>query len=106
MNQELKEEQTALDIAVVAINAAGHAVTSSYDSVAKMGNLPVLQDTEDANAWDLWAIDYRDVIILNSCGEKIAVYNLTANNLGDDEKYQELKELIIEAASQISATST
>ena len=59
----------------------------------------MLQDVEEVNLWDTWAVTYRDVIIVGPDGKKVGVYNLTANNLNNDTPYAELKEMLINAAN-------
>ena len=43
---------------------------------------------------------WRDVFILNSQNQPIAVYNLTLHNLSDATNYAELKQIFIDAAQQ------
>ena len=78
---------TEFPIALIAVNENGH------------GTLPVLEDTVDDDVWGLWEVTYRDVIILNPCGEKAGVYNLSTHNLSDAEDYAELKQLLLDAAN-------
>ena len=59
----------------------------------------MLQDVEEVNLWDTWAVTYRDVIIVGPDGKKIGVYNLTTNNLNNDTPYAELKDMLIDAAN-------
>jgi hypothetical protein len=43
-------------------------------------------------------VTYRDVIILDENGELGDVYNLTSNDLGETDKYVELKSLMLDIA--------
>ena len=90
---------TEFPIALIAVNENGHGNPSNYESTGDLGILPVLEDTADADVWGLWEVTYRDVIILNPCGEKAGVYNLSTHNLSDAADYAELKQLLLDAAN-------
>ena len=79
------------------MNEEGHE--SGCDGMSELGDLPLLQDTEDANVWDSWDVTYRDVIILNDENERVAVFNLTTYSLSDDDNYEALRSLLISTAS-------
>lgn len=68
--------------------------------MSALGDLPLLQDTEDANVWDSWDVTYRDVVILNAASERVAVFNLTTYSLSDDDNYEALRGLLISTASE------
>ena len=59
----------------------------------------MLQDVEAVNLWDSWDVTYRDVIIIGPDGKKVGVFNLTSNNLNNASASDELKAMLVEAAS-------
>ena len=61
--------------------------------------LPWLQPLRgEPDVWDLWEIEYRDVLILGPENEPVAVFNLTEKNLADANNYATLKQLLLDAA--------
>jgi hypothetical protein len=77
-----------------AVNAAGH---ESGNTAATEGrDLPLLQDTLEVDAWGLWAVTWRDVVILDRENVPVAIYNLTDHNLGQSPEYEGLKSLLIQ----------
>ena len=87
--------------------ADGHAVQlfainaiyyGGVDRMAEGGDLPLLQDTAEQNAWSRWDVTYRDVVIVDRNNRQVGVFNLTTNNLSDPTNYTALKTLLIETA--------
>lgn len=72
----------------------------AYNSLVQRPSniLPWLQDTQAQDVWERWAIDYRDVLILDAFNRPITRYNLTANDLLSPAKRQALKQLLLDAA--------
>lgn len=62
-------------------------------------DLPWLQDTTTVDAWGLWDVEYRDVVILDADGVRHYSYNLTVYDLADSDHRDLLKELIREVAA-------
>lgn len=62
--------------------------------------LPWLQDTPEVDAWGLWRVTWRDVVILDRENRPVAVYNLTVHDLADPGSYAELKALLLTAAGR------
>jgi hypothetical protein len=60
--------------------------------------LPWLQDTREQDVWNRWAIDYRDVLILDAFNRPVGTYNLTANDLLSSARRQVLKQMLLDAA--------
>ena len=60
--------------------------------------LPWLQDDLAHDVWGLWAVTYRDCVILDPANEVFAIYNLTTHDLGTAANRDELKALLIAAA--------
>ena len=88
-----------LQVSIVAVNEKGYGTPANYELTGAKGTLPVLQDLEvDGEiVWDLWEVVYRDVIILNECGEKVGTYNLTSKSLATEQNYGTLKDMIVGA---------
>lgn len=77
------------------INEVGHEV--DLEVMAGSIDLPLLQDTEEADVWNTWAVTYRDVILLDASGAYSGVYNLTDNDLADPENLEALEALVAAA---------
>ena len=97
LQEELAALGTDLTITIHGINEIGF--DSGNPLISSSGDLPMLQDVEDVNIWQSWAVTYRDVVIIGPDGKKVGVYNLTENNLNNDEPYQELKSMFVDAAT-------
>jgi hypothetical protein len=91
--------QTELDashpgeVQLLAVN--GQAFASGMATMAALGNLPILQDTAAVDAWGLWAVTYRDVVILDADNQFAGVYNLTTNDLNEPANYDALRDLLV-----------
>ncbi|MEE2901863.1 MAG: hypothetical protein VYC39_06010 [Myxococcota bacterium] len=72
---------------------------SGNDSITDGRSLPWLQDTEAVAVTSAWQHNLRDVVILNTRNERVAVYGLTENSLGDPSNYETLKQLFLDAAN-------
>ena len=96
MQNELADEEPGLGIQLLAINESGF--DSGLGTKSALGDLPLLQDTDEETVWDDWDVTFRDVVILNSDNEQVGVFNLTTHNLSDAANYEELKALLIAAA--------
>ena len=60
--------------------------------------IPWLQDDFVHDVWGLWAVTFRDCVILDPAGKVYAVYNLTVHDLALTANYNELRALLIAAA--------
>ena len=108
MQVELNAVESDLDISIIAVNESGYGTPSNYELTGEKGSLRVLQDVNEVDAWGLWEAVYRDVIILNECGEKMGILNLSPVGTGEDgtsgletpEIYDQLKTMIIEVAQR------
>ena len=78
---------------LLAVNGANYA--GGMATMAALGNLPILQDTAAVDAWGLWAVTYRDVVILDADNNFVGVYNLSSNDLNDTTNYDALRDLLI-----------
>lgn len=97
MQGELRTSGEALEIRILGVNGAG--LESGNDAICDGRSIPWLQDEADVNAWELWDVTYRDVIILDAENRPVGVYNLTEHDLGNSENYAELRKLLIDAAA-------
>lgn len=93
MQGELDQEGYAGQIEILGVNQAGHE--AGNPSICAGRTLPWLQDTTTENVWALWAVQYRDVVILDAQNRKVAAYNLTAHNLADSASYEALKSMLV-----------
>lgn len=95
----LQQLQTELDatypgqVQLLAVNEAGRE--SGMAAMAALGDLPILQDTPVVDAWNLWSVTYRDVVLLDQDNHFVGVYNLTTNNLSDPANYAALEAMIV-----------
>ena len=96
MQQELSDTHPELAIQLLAVNEIGYH--SGLDTMAALGNLPLLQDTPEAGVWDAWGAGFRDVVILNAANEQVASFNLTTHSLAEPENFAALKSLLVYSA--------
>ena len=88
----MQTELAGTDIQLLGVNQAG-AERGNFDTC--MGNdIPWLQEDGAVDAWGLWDVRYRDVVILDAENVPVAVYNLTDHDLADPANYAELKALL------------
>ena len=100
MQGELDAERHELDIQILTVNEVGYE--SGLDDMAALGDLPLLQDTEEVLVWEAWEVTFRDVHILDGDNFLYGVFNLTTYSLAVDENYEALKALFIAAAESSS----
>ena len=91
-------EQTARPIRIIGINETGYQSGNATMTNGRV--LPWLQATSSTNPWQLWGVEFRDVVILDAQNRRVTTYNLTSNNLMDSQKYSDLKNLLINAAHE------
>jgi RimJ/RimL family protein N-acetyltransferase len=60
-----------------------------------------LQDTPDQNAWGVWGVRYRDVIVLDPEGTVVGVVNLTDFDLGEAATEEQLREYVDDGLSRL-----
>ena len=96
MQRELDELDTPMEVEILGINGVGFDVLN--ESICDGRDIPWLQEQEDSLIWQPWEITYRDVVIVGPDNAPIASYNLTENDLGVQAKYDELMDLILQAA--------
>ena len=96
MEADLAKKHPELGISLLAIDAVGH--DGGFPDLAKVGDLPCVQDTAKDDVWGSWGATWRDVYVLNAENEVTAVYNLTTYSLDDPKNYATLEALLIAAA--------
>ena len=78
------------------MNAPGH---ESGNALATSGRvIPWLQDDLAKDVWGLWAVTFRDCVILDDANRVVSIYNLTVHDLALPSNQAELKALLIAAA--------
>lgn len=81
---------------MLGLNKIGYA---SYNDAFTAGvDLPWLQDTDSAQAWEAWGASWRDLYVLDPEGQLYAVHDLNSNDLGYEPDYQALTDLLLDAA--------
>lgn len=98
MQNELLGANPATIIRIGGINQIG--AEGSADAMCQGRDIPLLQDTSDDHVWAQWQVRYRDVFILDEENRTVAVYNLTDNSLTVQENYDELMQLLLDAAGE------
>ena len=96
MQEELASERPDLPIQLLAVNEEGYE--SGLDTMSDLGDLPVLQDSTAAGAWNNWMATWRDVILVDSDGVAVYIFNLSGNDLGNPSNYEALKTALIAVA--------
>src|SRR5262245_35528214 len=97
MQQDVDTLATAHPILIFGVNQAGQE--SGNASICAGRVLPWLQDVPAVNAWDLWHVTWRDVVVLDPEGKVFRIYNLTVNDLGIPANYDSLKGILLDEAN-------
>ena len=97
LQEDLRTAYPELPITLLAVNEEGHE--DGCEGMSELGDLPLLQDTEEDDVWDSWDVAYRDVVILNGTNERVAVFNLTTYSLSVEENYETLRSLLVSTAT-------
>lgn len=91
-----------LQIQLLSINEWGR---ESMNEVAASGrDIPLLQDVDSngdfqSDVWASWDVEWRDVVIVDANSDAVTTFNLTTNDLRTSDNYDELKQLILDAAA-------
>ncbi len=96
MQDEFDADYPELNIQILTVNEIGEE--DGIDDMAILGDIPLLQDTEEQRAWELWDATFRDVRVVDGNGELFGVFNLTTYGLGREGHYDALKRMFIRAA--------
>ena len=87
------------NIKIIGINGINFSGEDSSGMISE-NSLPWLQDNSTENIWDSWNVELRDFIIFNPDGEYYAKINLTQIDPMNDQNYNEIKNLLINALEQ------
>lgn len=97
MQTELDAAGLPSDVRILGVNRAG--LEGGNPTMCAGRTLPWLQDVVTTNAWALWQVSSRDVVILDEGNQVVDVYNLNANPLQIPANYDALKSLLTARAS-------
>lgn len=93
MQKELEREHSERPIQILGVNQTGHEAGNA--SLTSGADLPLLQETAEADVWMAWQITFRDVVVVGPDNRVVGVMNLTQYNLGIAENYATLKDLLL-----------
>lgn len=85
-------------IAIIGVNELGKA--GSNDVFTDGRDLPWLQDTEEDAVWSQWGVEYRDVVLVDTEGSIVGVFNLTEQDLGQNSQFNALKDALLSIDAQ------
>ena len=97
LQAELDAAGPAVPIAIVGVNFTG--AEAGTPAVTTNTDLPWLQDTVTESVWLLWGAGDKDIFILGSSNEEVALYNVGANDLGVPANFEALKQLLLDTAA-------
>jgi len=100
MQNDFDTNNPDLGIEIVGINLAGRE--SGNSSITAGNDIPWLQDVDldengEADAWENWQAQLRDVIIVDAQNQEVSKINVTQNDLGDTANYTLLRTMITDA---------
>ena len=98
MQDRLRAEYPGLEIELIGVNETGFH--SGNKSITSGRDLPWLQDEFAVAVWDAWAVDFRDVIILDGDNVHVETYNLTTYDLADTANFDALIDLLVDVANR------
>lgn len=96
MQDELDAMSLPMAVHLLGVNAIGAESANATTTAGR--DIPWLQDNVAQQAWDLWAVDYRDVFVLDEDGRVLFVYSLLERDLTTPFDYDELKGRLVQAA--------
>jgi hypothetical protein len=96
MQAEIDAGAPAVPCEILGVNGIGHESGNATNCAGRV--IPWLQDAAGVDAWTLWGVAYRDVVILDPDNEVFAVYNLTFYDLAVPGNYDALMAEILAAA--------
>jgi hypothetical protein len=96
MSAEIALLTTPVPVAILGVNGA--LQEAGNDLMCAGRTLPWLEDDGVHDVWELWHVNYRDVVVLDAQGRVTAVYNLSTHDLANPVYYAELRALLLAAA--------
>jgi hypothetical protein len=110
MQDQFDAHYPSLNVQILGLNEAGQEVANNLVTAGR--DLPWLQDVDadhndQSDVWDeSWNVEWRDVVILDTTNTRVAVYNLTTNDLANSANYAALRLLVITAAAANRTAAT
>lgn len=98
MQAEIDSQETSRPVRILGVNDIG--LESGNDGMTAGRVLPWLQPVADEDIWALWAVEYRDVVILGPGNEHLGTFNLTVHDLADPANYADLMRQLVAAANE------
>lgn len=98
MQSELDAQATGRAIHILGVNDIEFEIGNAAMTEGRV--LPWLQAVDGEDAWALWQVQFRDVVILGPRNERVAVFNVTLHDLSKPESYAALKEQLLAAADE------
>jgi hypothetical protein len=98
MQADLDALETERAIRILGLNDEG--LESGNAGMTNGRVLPWLQPMAGQDIWELWDVEYRDVIIVGPDNEYVGTYNLTIHDLSNPDNYEVLKSLLLDAAGK------
>ena len=98
MQAEIDADPAALPIQIIGLNDVG--LESGNDGMTADRTLPWLQPESGEDIWTLWAVEYRDVVIIGPGNEYVGTFNLTINDLASADNYATLMSMLRNAADE------
>ena len=87
-------DAAGINAKILGVNGIGYEAGNASATTGRTS--PWLQPTDPAtDPWVTWAVNYRDVVILDEQNYPVAVYNLTQYNLGISTNYDTLRAMIV-----------
>jgi hypothetical protein len=81
-----------MDVRILGVNGAG--LEAGNAAIVAQRTIPWLQDTVDADVWNAWGVNWRDVVILDGDNVPVATFNLSIYDLAVAANYDSLKTLL------------
>jgi len=81
-----------MDVRILGVNEAG--LEAGNAAIVYQRTIPWLQDTFDADVWNAWEVNWRDVVILDGDNVPVATFNLSIYDLAVAANYDSLKTLL------------
>jgi hypothetical protein len=82
------------DVVIFGVNDVGHELGN--DAITDGRDLPWLQNTPEEDAWALWGVSYRDVVVIEPDGTFVDVLNLSDNDLADPANLDWVRQRLTE----------
>ncbi len=95
LQRELEGE--GLPVQIIGVNDVG--LEAGNEAMCMDRDLPWLQNTMEVDAWNLWGVEYRDVVVVDGEGYRQHTFNVTEHDLSEPANYEGLRRVLRELAS-------